>query len=201
MDQSFGIEVVWLPLGSGAPPTVRWSGIAYETITACRERRVARALFHAALEVRCDDRAFVIEMAPAWKSRSGDRGVVAEGPVGARLLGRSRWFRYEVRRWLDGVIDDEAWAVSRRTLQTDEHKVRRLLDLVPGVPTVTWGRDELSTGEMWNSNSVVAWLLVMSGHNPSLAEPPEPGRAPGWHAGVKVAARTSHQPLTDSLGG
>jgi hypothetical protein len=26
-----------------------------------------------------------------------------------------------------------------------------------------WGRDELATGEMWNSNSMIAWTLARSG--------------------------------------
>jgi hypothetical protein len=34
------------------------------------------------------------------------------------------------------------------------------LELVPEVPTLVWGRDELRAGEMWSSNSVVSWLLA-----------------------------------------
>ena len=37
-------------------------------------------------------------LAPAW-SDSAERGVVAEGSVGARVLGRFRLFRYEIRLW------------------------------------------------------------------------------------------------------
>jgi hypothetical protein len=40
----------------------------------------------------------------------------------------------------------------------------RLLQAVAGFPTRTSGLDELGTGEMWNSNSLVSWLLVSSGH-------------------------------------
>ena len=53
-------------------------------------------LYHSALQVYVPEGPFVIEQAPA----SGDgsrRGVVAEGAVGARALGRFRLFRYEVR--------------------------------------------------------------------------------------------------------
>ena len=199
MNQS-EIDVVWLPLGAGAPPTVRWSGIAYEAISARREHRPARALFHAALEVRCDGETYVIEMAPAWRSQPMERGVVVTGPVGLRPLGRSRWFRYEIRRWQGGVIDDVRWAVARRSIKTDETGVQRVLDLVPDVPTPVWGRDELGAGEMWNSNSVAAWLLARSGHDVSLAAPPERGRAPGWHAGVVVAGRAVPERVTDTLG-
>ena len=31
------------------------------------------------------------------------------------------------------------------------------------MPTLAWGRDGLNVGEMWNSNSVIAWVLVRSG--------------------------------------
>ena len=40
---------------------------------------------------------------------------------------------------------------------------------------------------MWTSNSVVAWLLLVSGHAPT--PPPEGGRAPGWDAGRVLLER------------
>ena len=64
-----------------------------------------------------------------------------------------------------------------------------LLDAVSELPTPAWGRDELRAGEMWNSNSIVAWLLVRSGIDPDAARLPQRGRAPGWHAGLVVARR------------
>jgi hypothetical protein len=64
-----------------------------------------------------------------------------------------------------------------------------VLDLVPSVPTPVWGRDELDTGDMWNSNSVVSWLLTSAGIDPDTIAPPPGGRAPGWRAGVAVAHR------------
>jgi hypothetical protein len=42
---------------------------------------------------------------------------------------------------------------------------------------------------MWNSNSLIAWLLARSGHDTSAAGPPAHARAPGWSAGLVVAAR------------
>lgn len=42
---------------------------------------------------------------------------------------------------------------------------------------------------MWNSNSLVAWLLACSGQDTASIGPPANGRAPGWHAGLVVAAR------------
>ena len=112
------------------------------------------------------------------------RGVVAHGPVGIRWAGRFRIFRYEIRRWRDGQIPDVDEAVdSPRRLTDDEALAQRLLDLVPQVPTPVWGRDELKTGDMWNSNSVIAWLIARSGTDTESFHPPAGGRAPGWQPG------------------
>lgn len=143
------VDLYWLPLGAGGAAVVRWSGRLYEAVAARRDQRKARDLYHSALEVRLGAGRFVIEMAPVWSTRHPDRGVVGEGSVGLPWLGRSRLFRYEVRRWRDGVIPDRAYAVaSPRRLSTDLTRAQRVLDLVPAFPTVTWGRDELDAGEM-----------------------------------------------------
>jgi hypothetical protein len=78
---------------------------------------------------------------------------------------------------------------SPRRLASDDDHARRLLDLVTQVPTPVWGRDELGTGEMWNSNSVIAWVIARSGIDADSIQPPAGGRAPGWHAGLFVARR------------
>ena len=110
--------------------------------------------------------------------------------MGSHALGRLRMFRYDVRRWRDGRIPDVAEAVdSPRTLGTDPAIARTVLDLVAQVPTPVWGRDELGTGEMWNSNAVIAWVLARSGIPTEAIHPPPGGRAPGWNAGLVVAAR------------
>jgi hypothetical protein len=62
--------------------------------------------------------------------------------------------------------------------------------VVPQIPTPVWGRDELGTGEMWNSNSVIAWIVARSGLEAEAIYPPAGGRAPGWRAGVVVAQAT-----------
>jgi hypothetical protein len=54
---------------------------------------------------------------------------------------------------------------------------------------LTWGRDQLRAGDMWNSNSLTAWLLARSDHQTESIGPPAHGRAPGWHAGLMAAAR------------
>jgi hypothetical protein len=42
---------------------------------------------------------------------------------------------------------------------------------------------------VWNSNSVISWLLARSGLDVDRIEPPTGGRAPGWRAGIEVARR------------
>ena len=185
------IELLWIPVGAGSrAPVVRWSGHAYEALVARAEHRPPCPLFHSALEVQDGLDRYVIEMTPGWCCTEPDRGVAAEGAVGSRLLRRSALFRYEVRRWLGGRIPDRAYAVDGPLeLETDPARVGELLRLVPSVPSAVWGRDELGTGEMWNSNSVVSWLLVASGHDVDGVAPPCGGRAPGWMAGRVVAER------------
>jgi hypothetical protein len=141
--------------------------------------------------VHLDGDRYVIESAPAWDRAEPDRGVVVEGPVGLSWLGRSKWFRYEVRRWRNGIIPDAAYAVdSPRRVSADRHRARQILDLAPGFPPRTWGRDEQHTGDMWNSNSLIAWLLIRTGHDDvDAVRPPAGGRAPGWSAGLVAARR------------
>ncbi len=186
--EASGIDLYWLPLGAGGH-SVRLNGLVFEAIAAWLQHRDRADLYHSALEVYVPEGRFVIEQAPAW-GESGDRGVVAEGAVGARAAGRFRLFRYEVRCWRNGVIPDLAEAVeSPRRLTDDLESARRLIELVPQLPTPVWGRDELRTGEMWNSNSLISWLVVRSGLDIDSVHLPTGGRAPGWHAGIAVARR------------
>lgn len=182
------VDLYWLPLGSG--DHVVSCGRLYEAVLAAREHRDRCDLYHAALEVHLDGERYVIESAPAWDRAEPDRGVVAEGSVGLSRLGRSKWFRYEVRRWRDGIIPDASYAIeSPRRVSADTGRARQVLELAPHFPTRTWGRDEQGTGDMWNSNSLVAWLLANSGHDLQAIRPPARGRAPGWSAGIVAAER------------
>ena len=186
---SYGVDLYWLPLGAGGH-SVRFNGRVYEAFAAAVDRRSRCALYHSALEVNVPEGRFVIEMTPAVGGGDGDHGVVAGGAVGSRLLARTNLFRYEVRCWRDGHIPDVAEAVeSPRRVSEDEMLARRVLQLAPLVPTPTWGRDELKTGDMWNSNSLVSWLLVSAEIGVGRAPIPAGGRAPGWDAGVAVATR------------
>jgi hypothetical protein len=184
-----GLDLYWLPLGAGGH-SVRWNGRIYETVCALLERRAASDLYHSALEVTLPPYSWMIEMTPVWAMNGGDRGVIAEGAVGARWAGRSQLFRYEVHCWRGGSIADIAQAVASPVhLTSDEPTCQRLLELLPSVPTPVWGRDELDTGEMWNSNSVTSWALACSGLNAAAVRPPRDGRAPGWSAGIVAGRR------------
>ncbi len=165
------------------------NGKIFEWLAARLGHRARCDLYHSALQVYVPEGRFVIEQAPAWGEGSR-RGVVAEGAVGARALGRFRLFRYEIRSWHEGIIPDLAEAVESPLRISDELEyAQRLVELAPHVPTPVWGRDELGTGEMWNSNSTVSWLLACSGLDVESIPLPPGGRAPGWKAGIAIARR------------
>ena len=82
-----------------------------------------------------------------------------------------------------------------------------MLRIVRRVPPFTWGRDELGSGDMRNSNSLVCWLLVWTGHDAAAIQPPAGGRAPGrrvpgWLGGWPGwLSRHSGQLIMQSLSG
>jgi hypothetical protein len=192
-----GIDLYWLPLGAGGH-FVKYNGRVYEWIKAHLERRPVCDLYHSALQLELPDDRYVIEQTPEPDLSGAHRGVVAEGPVGSRWAGRFRVFRYEIRVWRGGTIPDVAEAVdSPQRLSADEAVARRLLEVVGRVPRLTWGRDELGVGEMWNSNAVIAWTLAATGLDVDSVSPPHGGRAPGWSAGL-AAARTAPDSLPEN---
>ncbi len=174
---------------------MRLNGRVFEAVVASGERRPRCDLYHSALTVRLEEGAYAIEMGPERRGAWAGNGMVAGGAVGSALLRRWRIFRYEVRCERDGVIPDLVEAVGGPLrLTADAVIARRLLDLVARVPTPVWGRDELGTGEMWNSNSLTSWVIARSGLPVEEVRPPAGGRAPGWHAGLVVAARDAAPP-------
>jgi len=181
------VDLYWIPLGAGAH-LVKASGALFEGISAFRHQRKRCALYHSALVIHVPDGRFVIEQAPVPDLHRERRGVVAEGPVGVRWAGRFRLFRYEIRRWQGGTIPDIAEAVASPVrISADLTVARQVLDVLPSIPTPVWGRDELGAGEMWNSNSVVAWTLARGGADVDTLRFPAGGRAPGWNAGLAIA--------------
>jgi hypothetical protein len=184
------VDLYWIPLGAGGH-CVRFDGRVFEAVQAARQHRRRCDLYHAALVTECDGARYTIELAPSPDADEPSRGVVATGAVGSRHIARLRLFRYEVRCWREGTIPDLDFEVGGpRRLTDDSRLVRRLLELVPLVPRPVWGRDELDTGEMWNSNSMIAWLICATGLPADEFGPPSGGRAPGWHAGLDVARRS-----------
>jgi hypothetical protein len=184
------VDLYWIPLGAGGH-SVRFNGRVFEAIEAARQHRPRCDLYHAALVVEVDGDRYTIEIAPSPDADEASRGVVAAGAVGSRYVGWWRLFRYEVRCWRGGSIPDLDWAVGGpHRLSSDQRVARRLLNLLATVPTPVWGRDELKAGEMWNSNSMIAWLIASAGLPTQLVRPPARGRAPGWDAGLEVARRS-----------
>jgi hypothetical protein len=184
------VDLYWIPLGAGGH-SVRLNGRVFEAIEAARQHRLRCDLYHGALIVDLGGDRYAIEVAPSPDADEASRGVVATGAVGSRRIAWLRLFRYEVRCWRGGTIPDLGEAVGTPgRLTSDPRLARRLLDLVATVPTPVWGRDELRAGDMWNSNSVIAWLIACAGLSPELGRPPPGGRAPGWLAGLEVARRS-----------
>ena len=182
------VDLYWLSLGAGGR-FVAFNGRVYESIAARREHRAPLDLYHTALIVTTREERFVIEN--TWPIPGGDgasRGALVEGPVGAPVLGRLRVFRYEVRCWRDGTIADIDEAVaSPHRVSNDEWTARRVLELASSVPPLVWGRKPPGAREMWNSNSVISWLLARSGIDVDGIRPPAGGSAPGWSTGIVVA--------------
>jgi hypothetical protein len=184
---SAAVDLYWIPLGAGQH-VVRLSGKLFEAMSARIQGRRPCDLYHSALVIFAAEGRFVIEQTPVPDAHGERRGAVLEGAVGSRLAGRFRLFRYEVRRWRDGVIPDIAEAVASPVRVTENaDRASQVLNLVPSVPALVWGRDESHTGDMWNSNSVISWLLVRAGLDTDAIQPPPGGRAPGWRAGLELA--------------
>jgi hypothetical protein len=184
------MDLYWIPLGAGGH-SVRFNGRVFEAIQAACQHRQRSVLYHSALVVELDDDRYTIELAPSPDAAEAIRGVVGTGAVGSRHVGWLRVFRYEIRCWRGGSIPDLSEAVGgARRLSSDPRVVRQVLDVVATAPRPVWGRDELKTGEMWNSNSVIAWVISTAGLSTDRVRPPAGGRAPGWGAGLEVAQRT-----------
>ena len=139
------VNLYWLPLEPEVDRSAERTPV--RSRAAWLGRRPRLDLYHSALIVTVPDGDFVIEMAPIPDGDGSSRGVVAEGPVGTRWVGPLRIFRYEIRRWRGGAIPDVAEAVeSPRLVSDDPALAQRLLELVPLVPTLVWGRDEVRDG-------------------------------------------------------
>ena len=171
-------RVTWAAVGAGGHVARRTSAWWERAVAAC-EGRTPQPLVHAVLEVVVDGVTTRVDMGPTWGRTDATRRVVRTGPVGSHLLGRCPLFRYEVR-----VVDGPGVPPGVLHVSADVAVPRDLLAHLVDVPAYTWGRDEAGVGEMWTSNSVVAWLLARAGVR--TLGPPAGYRAPGWDAGVRA---------------
>jgi hypothetical protein len=128
------VDLSWIPLGADAH-VVRLSGAVFEALAALVERRPRCALYHSALRLQVVDVRYVVEQAPVVNTVGPNRGVVAEGPVGARWAGHLRRFRYEVRCWRGGEILDVGAAVGSPVRISDGVGARRRRSLVGAAPS------------------------------------------------------------------
>jgi hypothetical protein len=189
-DETSSVHLYWIPLGAGHH-SVRFNGIVYEALCARIERRQRRDLYHSVLELDLPHGHYWVEMTPVPHGDAQERGVVGGGPVGLRALGQLRPFRYEIRRWRDGVVPDLDYAVASPIRVTDQESVaQRVFDSLADVPPLVWGRDERRNGDMWSCNSVISWTLARAGIHVPAVPLPAHGRAPGWAAGLAVANAT-----------
>ena len=185
------VDLYWIPLGAGHH-SVRLNGIVYEATKAKLENRQRYALCHSVLHLQFSHGSYWVEMTPVPDGFGRRRGVVAEGPVGFSALGRFRPFRYEIRRWRDGIVPDLDFAMGPAIRVTTDHaQTAAVLECLPRVPRLTWGRDESRCGEMWSCNSVISWALTTAGVPIDDVPVPPRSRAPGWSAGIALARRES----------
>ena len=186
---SASVDLVWLPLGAGGH-SVRLNGRVYEAVAAQIGRRRRCALYHSALDVSVPEGRFVIEMAPIPDADGRARGVVAEGAVGSRRAGGCGSFATRSgagsagpsptsrRRWTAPAASPTTSSVHGGCspwCRSSRHR--------SGAGTSS------HAGEMWNSNSLVSWLLGHADFDVDAISPPPGGRAPGWNAGLVVARR------------
>ena len=183
------VDLYWIPLGAGGH-SVRLNGIVYEAVSAAIQRRRRLDIYHCALQIRVASGRYAVEMTPVPDDRGWERGVVVHGAVGTKWAARFRIFRYEVRRWCDGIIPDLQYAPGGPIRLTDDAVVAtHVLEQLALVPALTWGRDESEVGEMWSCNSIISWVLTRAGVDTKGISLPAGGRAPGWNAGIAIATR------------
>ncbi len=194
------IEVYWIPLGAGGSGFVRLNGRIYEWFKAGLDGRPKLDLYHTAMQVRTPRGRYVVEtMWPRPDRDLASRGVVLAGPVFAPLMARLRVFQYEVRVWRDGILPDAGEAIGGPQLvSTSLARAEAILESAHQLPDLVWGRDQIRAGEMWNSNSVISWLLARAGLQMDSIQPPSGGRAPGWAAGLTAAGYDVEDRRTDN---
>ena len=142
---------------------MRLNGRIFEAVGRGLEQRDRVRPLPLRMVVRVPEGEFVIEQAPVGTERELAASS-PKAPVG------SRWARADsdlplrdppLARWRDPGRrrGGRQPAAADRGFPLRAGRARSCAN----VPMPVWGRDELGTGEMWNSNSVVAWLIARSG--------------------------------------
>jgi hypothetical protein len=65
---------------------------------------------------------------------------------------------------------------------------RCVVELAPTPDRDDSDRGVVAEGAMWNSNSLISWLIAAGGLDDSM-QPPAGGRAPDWNAGLVLGRR------------
>ena len=188
------VDLYWLPLGAGAPSGSHLVGLAgkmYEALSAAVELTAAARPLPRRSRDSTGRRMLRHRGRPVtgrpWGEPRGRCRRPRRHPFCRRPAALSLRNPLLVQRPHRGCRrgSRESDPAHRRTGVI----ARRLLELGPEAPTPVWGRDELRAGDMWNSNSVISWLLARAGLPVQDVSLPPDGRAPGWEAGIVVARR------------
>ena len=182
------VDLYWLPLGAGGH-SVRLNGKIFEAVVAGLERRSRRDLYHSALIVGVPEGRFAIERRPCGAA-TAERGVVSGGAVGSCWAGPLPDLPLRAAPLAKRVIPDVAEAVeSPQRLTTDARSRSASSTSCRRCRHPCGAVTNCGAGEMWNSNSVISWLIARCGLEVEPISPPVGGRAPGWRAGIVVARR------------
>jgi hypothetical protein len=116
-----------------------------------------------------------------------DRLVIeaADGFLAADLRGTT----FPAEGSVTGEVLRTGKAAALADAASDDRTTQPIVAAGLGPALVIPWRCAAGAGEMWNSNSVIAWLLARSGLPIDVIRPPAGGRAPGWQAGVAAAHR------------
>ncbi len=188
-DTSPFVDLYWLPVGAGTrTPVQRWSLAAWEACDAALHRRPRKNLYHSALKMRlASGEVRTLELTPAFAFP--DARPAMSGPVGFPGADRVRFLRYQMTCLATERLPDEAWTIASQRLAADEGLGERILAHASEVPRHTWGWRVRGTSEMWTSDSAISWLLLRAGFDARALAVPAGGRAPGWRAGLELAAK------------
>lgn len=68
-------------------------------------------------------------------------------------------------------MGDQSHATLPRRVSEKPLQVEAVLDVLAQGPPLTWGRDQLDVGDMWNFNSLVSWALALAERQVQARQP------------------------------